>query len=98
MDIALALAEMGQKVERRKIRLGEPIKEIGEFDVLIKLHRDVNPSIKVVVRKVGTEEPALAAPATAEAEATAQLAAPAVDEVSSEESSEESPEESYLSL
>jgi large subunit ribosomal protein L9 len=60
MDIAAALAELGQKVERRKIGLHEPIKEIGEFDVSIKLHRDVAPTIKVVVRKIGAEEPALA--------------------------------------
>jgi large subunit ribosomal protein L9 len=58
MDIAAALADIGQKVERRKIGLREPIKEIGEFDVHIKLHRDVAPSIKVVVRKIGTEEAA----------------------------------------
>ena len=58
MDIAAALADIGQKVERRKIGLREPIKEIGEYDVHIKLHRDVAPTIKVVVRKVGAEEPA----------------------------------------
>src|SRR5215831_10162803 len=56
MDIAAALADVGQKVERRKIGLREPIKEIGEFDVHIKLHRDVAPTIKVIVRKIGTEE------------------------------------------
>ena len=56
MDIAAALHELGQKVERRKISLREPIKEVGEFDVHIKLHRDVAPVIKVIVRKIGTEE------------------------------------------
>jgi len=56
MDIAAALGELGHKVERRKIALGEPIKEIGEFDVHIKLHRDIAPTIKVIVRKIGAEE------------------------------------------
>src|SRR5262249_11921626 len=53
MDSGGALVEVGQKVERRKIGLREPIKEIGEYDVHVKLHRDVAPTIKVVVRKVG---------------------------------------------
>ena len=52
---------------------------IGEFDVHIKLHRDVAPSIKVIVRKVGAEEPALAqAPnAPPAAEAATEETAPA---------------------
>ena len=62
MDMAAALAELGQKVERRKIGLHEPIKEIGEYDIHIKLHRDVAPTIKVIVRKIGAEETALASP------------------------------------
>src|SRR5262249_35682027 len=69
MDNAAALGELGHKVERRKIGLGEPIKEIGEFDVHIKLHRDIAPTIKVIVRKIGAEEvapPQLAESITAE--------------------------------
>jgi large subunit ribosomal protein L9 len=89
MDIAAALAELGQKVERRKIGLHEPIKEIGEFEVRIKLHRDVTPSIKVVVRKVGTEEPALAA--GSESQQAAESAAPevAINEAPDEEPTED---------
>src|SRR5437870_12692866 len=56
LDIADALKERGLRVERRKISLREHIKEVGEYDVTIKLHRDVNPTIKVVVRKEGEEE------------------------------------------
>jgi large subunit ribosomal protein L9 len=94
MDIAAALAEKGQKVERRKIGLHEPIKEIGEFDIRIKLHRDVTPSIKVVVRKIGAEEPALAAASESEQEAKAAAPEPAdsatsVSETSEEESTED---------
>jgi large subunit ribosomal protein L9 len=89
MDIAAALAELGQKVERRKIGLHEPIKEIGEFDIHIKLHRDVNPSVKVVVRKIGVEEAALA-PAP-ELQQGTESAAPeaAVGETTQEEPTEE---------
>ena len=67
LDIAEALKERGVIVERRRIGLREHIKEVGDYDVPIKLHRDVNPSIKVRVRKEGEEE----TPATE--------AAPAVD-------------------
>lgn len=65
LDIAEALKERGVIVERRRIGLREHIKEVGDYDVPIKLHRDVNPSIKVRVRKEGEEEtpPAEAAPA-----------------------------------
>jgi large subunit ribosomal protein L9 len=74
MDIAAALAELGHKVERRKIGLHEPIKEIGEFDIHIKLHRDVAPAIKVIVRKIGAEE---IAPAQLAGETAAAPADPA---------------------
>lgn len=65
LDIMEALKERGVQVERRKIGLREHIKEVGEYDVTIKLHRDVAPAIKVLVRKEGEEEvaPAEAAPA-----------------------------------
>jgi large subunit ribosomal protein L9 len=89
MDIAAALAELGQKVERRKIRLHEPIKEVGEFDVQVKLHRDVTPSIKVVVRKVGAEEPALAPAPDSLHGAEAVAPAPAVNDATNEEPTEE---------
>jgi len=59
LDIAEALKERGVTVERRKIGLREHIKEIGEYDVAIRLHRDVVPVIKVSIHKLGEEEKAL---------------------------------------
>src|SRR5580765_4822700 len=56
LDIAEALKEKGLTVERRRISLREHLKEVGDYDITIKLHRDVNPSIKVFVRKEGAEE------------------------------------------
>ncbi len=56
LDIAEALKERGLPVERRRIALKDHIKEIGDYDVAIKLHRDVRPTIKVLVRKEGHEE------------------------------------------
>ena len=48
-DIAEALAAKGVEVDRRKIQLADPIKKIGDFDVPIKLHREVTAIVKVHV-------------------------------------------------
>jgi large subunit ribosomal protein L9 len=55
-DIAEALEQKGFNIDRRKIQLNEPLKSIGEFDVPIRLHRDVISRVKVVVAKEGGEE------------------------------------------
>ena len=49
MDIASALKEQGFEVDRRKIELGEPIKELGAFTVPIRIHADVVANIRVLV-------------------------------------------------
>lgn len=48
-DIAQALAKKGFEVDRRKIVLEEPIKELGEHEIPIKLGQDVQATIKVRV-------------------------------------------------
>ena len=48
-DIATALGAKGFEVDRRKLQLNEPIKKLGEFDVPLKLHRDVVATVKVKV-------------------------------------------------
>ena len=48
-DIAEALAKKGFDVDRRKIQLHEPIKRLGEFDVPVKLQRDVTATVKLKV-------------------------------------------------
>ena len=50
MDIAEALAAKGYEIDRRRVMLKEPIKEPGEFEAPIKLHREVTTNVKVVVR------------------------------------------------
>lgn len=49
MDIADAIKSLGYEVDRRKIRLDEPIKTTGDFDVNIKLSPDVTASVHVQV-------------------------------------------------
>jgi len=50
MDIAEALAAKGYEIDRRRVLLKEPIKEPGEFEAPIKLHREVTTAVKVVVK------------------------------------------------
>jgi len=50
-DIAEALAAKGFEVDRRKIQLDEPFKQLGDFSVPVKLHRDVTAALKVSVVK-----------------------------------------------
>lgn len=50
-DIQRKLEEVGIKVDKRKIDLPEPIRELGEFRVGIKVHPDVRPEIQVTVVK-----------------------------------------------
>ncbi len=48
-DIVDALKARGFDVDRRKLQLADPIKKVGEFDVPVKLHRDVTTTVKVKV-------------------------------------------------
>jgi large subunit ribosomal protein L9 len=50
MDIAEAPAGKGYEIDRRRVLLKEPIKEPGEFEAPIKLHREVTTNVKVVVK------------------------------------------------
>lgn len=50
MDIAEALAAQGYEIDRRRVQLRDPIKETGDFEVPVKLHREVTTNVKVVVQ------------------------------------------------
>jgi len=50
-DIQRKLAELGIHVDKRKVDLPEPIRELGEFRVGIKIHTDVRPEIGISVVK-----------------------------------------------
>src|SRR5256884_8625033 len=43
--------ELGIHVDKRKVDLPEPIRELGDFQVGIKVHPDVRPEIRVSVVK-----------------------------------------------
>ena len=56
-DVADHLATLDFEVDKRRIQLGEPFKELGEFPVTVKLHRDVSAelTVKVVKEETGDE-------------------------------------------
>ena len=48
-DIHSALQKEGFEIDKRKIDLAEPIHQIGEYQVKIRLHAEVDTQLKVVV-------------------------------------------------
>jgi large subunit ribosomal protein L9 len=52
-DITHALEQKGFHIDRRKVHLEEPLKQLGEFHVPVRLHREVTAHVSV---KVGAEE------------------------------------------
>lgn len=59
-DIAEFIKGKGFDVDRRKLILPEPLKALGEFDVPLKLHRQVTVTLKVKVVREGGEPAATA--------------------------------------
>ena len=59
IDVAEGLAVQGYKIDKRKIQLDNPLKVLGEYDVPVKLHREVTATIKVKVESEA-EPPAAA--------------------------------------
>lgn len=66
-DVAEALAAQGYEIDKRKVDLHEPLKQLGEFDVAVKIHREVTAHVKVhVVPLAGQTHAAAAGAAPAE--------------------------------
>jgi large subunit ribosomal protein L9 len=55
-DIASSLASHGLEIDKRKIQLQEPIKRLGEYEIPVKLHREVIAPIQVKVVAEGPPE------------------------------------------
>jgi large subunit ribosomal protein L9 len=81
MDIAHALQEQGYEIDRRKIVLREPIKRFGNYNVPVRLHRDVTLELPInVLGEGGVEVDVEAMQAEAEKTVPAPEAAPAESE------------------
>jgi large subunit ribosomal protein L9 len=50
-DIAEMLEKLNYTIDRRKIELENPIKQLGEHEVPVRLHRAVTAKVKVIVVK-----------------------------------------------
>ena len=50
-DIADALKGKNFTIDRRKIHLEEPIKQLGEYKIPVRLHKDVIAEVTVMVVK-----------------------------------------------
>ncbi len=50
-DVTDALAARNFTIDRRKVQLDEPIKQLGEYKVPVRLHKDVTAEVTVVVAK-----------------------------------------------
>ncbi|MFY9935707.1 MAG: 50S ribosomal protein L9, partial [Silvibacterium sp.] len=48
-DIARQLEEKGFNIDRRKVHLEEPLKQLGEFHIPVRLHREVTAHVAVTV-------------------------------------------------
>ena len=49
-DIAAVISEMGHALNKSEVVMGEgPIRNTGEYDVLVHLHADVETTLKVIV-------------------------------------------------
>jgi large subunit ribosomal protein L9 len=80
LDIVKALEDQGRTVDRHHVRLKDPIKAVGEYEVPIRLHREVIVPLKVVVTpEGGFPAPEAAGAATAGAAETAPLESEAAD-------------------
>jgi large subunit ribosomal protein L9 len=53
IDIERALREHGFEIDRRRIVLGEPIKQLGHFAVTVKLESEVEAHLTVNVTAAG---------------------------------------------
>jgi large subunit ribosomal protein L9 len=48
-DVAQALEAKGFHIDRRKVQLDDPLKQLGEFHIPVRLHREVTAHVKVTV-------------------------------------------------
>ena len=100
--IAEELARLvGEPIDRRKIRLDEPIRRLGEFELEVHLTKDVTTNVKVIVLGEGKEAAVVTKAETKEAALPAQFAAVAPAQVEGDDQEEteaaaETPREEQL--
>jgi large subunit ribosomal protein L9 len=99
-DISEALEKpLGFLLEHRQVELEEPIRQVGVFEVPLRLSRNVRPSVQVAVLGEGQTLEELLAAAAAEEEQPEEVAeekAPQEEEVEVEREEQEQEEEAKV--
>jgi large subunit ribosomal protein L9 len=55
-DISTAIENtFAVSVDKRKIEIAEPIRQVGTYDVVVRLGTDIVPTVKVTVKEQETE-------------------------------------------
>lgn len=89
-DIVNALAEQGVEVHKTAVQLEKHIKELGQNQVQIRLHKDITTLVRIDIRKEAQEEAIVTEPQALEQERP-------VEEVPAEEPvAEETPEQEEI--
>lgn len=92
LDVAEKLLAQGYHIDKRKISLTTPIKVLGEYNVPIKLHRDVAATVKVLVEPDEETKAKLQAAAETQAKASAKLPVASKEAPPAEAPAAEAPE------
>ena len=93
-DIAEALEKKGFPIDRHRILLDKPIKEVGDYPIRIHLYKDVKQTVLVEVRAEGREDEPLVKPEPeAESEELAAADAEAEETVDAADAEEEAADE-----
>lgn len=53
LDLERALREQGFEIDRRRILLGEPIKQLGSYTVTVRLQPEIEATVKFTVAAAG---------------------------------------------
>ena len=54
--VAGELSEMtGREIDRRTVELPESVRDVGTYDIRVRLHSDVDASVKLLVHPLGTD-------------------------------------------
>jgi len=88
---------MDREIDRRTVEMAEPIRELGVFDVSIRLMPEIEAGVKVLVYATGTEPAMVEEEADEQAEASAEDVPTVVEEPAEPEDVTEESEDSETS-
>jgi large subunit ribosomal protein L9 len=57
LDIVESALQQGVELDRRRLKITEPIKSLGEYDIAVKLHNEIAGTFKVKVVPIPVPEP-----------------------------------------